>query len=141
MATQKQDVPPRVADIAMRLALAVDRIIFDPGTSKQLLQMLGQGQPANALARAAMAVLNGLREKAKGIPPQAIDAFIPQILGRLGELAAAAKLFSPDKNILNQALALVKKQGQPTQPASPQQPAPAAPGLIGRSMQGAPNAT
>lgn len=142
MATpQKTDVSPQMANMAMRLALAVDRIIFDPETSKHLIDMMRVGQPANALARAAMAVIQGLQEKAKGIPPQAISAFIPQILGRLAELATAAKLFSADKNVLNQALAMVKQQAGKQQPqAAPAAPAPQPPGLIGQAMQGAPNA-
>jgi hypothetical protein len=140
----KKDLNPQAVEMAMKLALAVDRIVFDPQISQQLLTIMQTGKPANALARAALAVIKGLQEKSKGLPPNAITAFIPQIIARLAELAEAAKLFQSEAGMLSQALAMVKQQGaqqpqpaQSAQSAQPAQPAEQPQGLIGAAMQGA----
>lgn len=130
-----QDLNPKDFDVAVRVAMAIDKIIFDPNVSKQLVAMM-QGQPANALARAAVTVLGILQDQSKGQPPRGFGGFVPIIVKRLAELAQAARRFQVTPQIIQQAVQLASQTTQ-QQAAQPQQNEQPQRGLIGAAMQGA----
>jgi hypothetical protein len=138
-AAQPQD--PKLQNISERLVLAAQKIIYDPNVSKQLLEIIKQGDPVQGVVHAAMVVLDQLREKVKGIPQDMAYAVAPAVVMDLFRLAEAAgvvqvkpEMVAQARQALVQAIqARAQGQGPAAQPAAQ----PAQPGLIGSAMQGA----
>jgi hypothetical protein len=124
-------VDQKMMDAYRRLGLAAMKIVYDKAISRQLIDMMGQSEPPQSIADAALVVLGQLKEKAQGIEPAFVYSVGPAVISFIAELGEAAGLFKRSPEMLKQVAMLIsQKLKAQEQGASPQQPPPPAAGMI-----------
>lgn len=131
-----------------RVVIAATKLIHTPQISQQILKMMkAAGDPAAALAQTTVFIMKTLIDHSNGtIPTNTIVPAGRQVVDLLAEIAAAAKLFKADRQVIGKAIMLIAKglqraaqmQKNPQQPKpAPQpapQPVPQTQGIVGQAM-------
>lgn len=145
MATPMQtpQADPKMQNIAQRLVLAAQKIIYDPQISRRLIDAIRQGEdPVSGIVSAALLVIDQLREHAKGIQPDMVYAVAPAVIAFLFELASAAKIPVQPQMMAQARQALLQQikarigGGQPQGATAGASAAGMGPGMAPGGMQG-----
>ena len=112
MSFQDKVIPVR-ARALQRLTLSAMKIVYDDKASDQLVGLLGQGEPVNAIARVSLLILQRLHEAFPQVPPQAINAMTPIVATLVFDLGSAAGVLSKDKALLGRSIEVLLKPKQP----------------------------
>ena len=140
--------PPAPANKAAQaykaLLVAAMKVVYDKERAPALVQMM-EGSPQEGAAQAALVVLEGLKEKTKGLSPNFVYTASSAVLGmidEIGQTAGVVKDFKPAMIPESMQIMAKQLQGQrqaQQQPAGAPQAQPAAPapqggGLISAEM-------
>jgi hypothetical protein len=125
--------PPRggADENTERIVVAAMHILYDPKGAKGIVKMLKSGEPVRALATTAGFLFRLLFEESnKSAPPDAMLGAVPEVVGRLTELAEASGVAIPEEaqaqaiQAVQQALQQKLQAGPAGQPPAEPQPQP-----------------
>lgn len=91
-----------------RVVLAGMKVLYSQETHQNIVQMLGQGEPAEAMATAVTIVMSQLDERSGGkIPEVVIFPAAAELLGQVAEIAEAAKVAQVDDRVVARAMQIL----------------------------------
>lgn len=117
MAANPKAIQKRFAQVAMK-------IIYSKPVSAALVEQLkaGANEPAQAVAQAALGILERMKKDVRGINPDLVFSVSAIVVVFILELAAASKAFEVGESLLHEsvaALAALAKSPVRTPPATP----------------------
>lgn len=140
-AQPQQQQQPKPEDVD-RVVLGAAKLIHSPKVSDELIALMkAQGDPVQALVEAVFVVMSKVYEASGNrMPPEVLGAAGVQVIGILGQLAQAARLFKVTPELLHQAaeaaIERLKQQGQSAQSAPSAGVAPSGEAMPAQPMGG-----